>query len=124
MANPTTRFVVDDTNAFRHHSNEPNIPYVNEDVETMFHFTGAKNVRCFNGRVVDGVVRYGVSYAVVDFDVVEDAIAVFRTFQAERTIRRVSTSGRNLRIVRIGYLVGSCPEPWTQRRGAKRRRSG
>jgi len=84
MANPTTRFVVDNINAFRHHSTEPNIPYVNEDIEAMFYFTGAKNVRCFDGRVVDGVVRYGVSYAVVDFDTVEDAIAVFRTFQGRK----------------------------------------
>ena len=84
MANPTTRFVVDNINAFRHHSTEPNTPYVNEDIEAMFYFTGAKNVRCFDGRVVDGVVRYGVSYAVVDFDTVEDAIAVFRTFQGRK----------------------------------------
>ena len=58
VANPTTRFVVDNINAFRHHSTEPNISYANEDIEAMFYFTGAKNVRCFDGRVVDGVVRY------------------------------------------------------------------
>lgn len=84
MAEPTTRFVVDNINPFRHHSTEPNIPYVNEDIEAMFYFTGAKNVRCFDGRVVDGVVRYNVSYAVVDFDIVEDAVAVFRTFQGRK----------------------------------------
>lgn len=84
MAKPTTRFVVDNINPFRHHSTEPNIPYVNEDIEAMFYFTGAKNVRCFDGRVVNGVVRYSISYAVVDFDTVEDAIAVFRTFQGRK----------------------------------------
>ena len=84
MAKPTTRFAVDNVNPFRHHSTEPNIPYVNEDIESMFYFTGAKKVRCFDGRVIDGIVRYGVSYAVVDFDTVEDAIAVFRTFQGRR----------------------------------------
>lgn len=84
MANPTTRFVVDNVNAFRHHSTEPNIPYKNVDIELMFYFAGAKNVRCFDGRVVDGVVRYGVSYAVVDFDTVEGAVAAFRTFQGRR----------------------------------------
>ena len=84
MAKPTTRFVVDNINAFRHHSTKPNIPYVNEDIEAMFYFTGAKNVRCFDGRVVDGIVRYSVSYAVVDFDTVEDAIAVFRTFRGRK----------------------------------------
>ena len=50
----------------------------------MFYFAGAKNVRCFDGRVVDGVMRYGVSYAIVDFDTVEDAIAVFRMFQGRK----------------------------------------
>ena len=84
MANPTTRFVVDNINAFYHHSTEPNIPYKNVDIELMFYFAGAKNVRCFDGRVVDGVVRYSVSYAVVDFDTVEGAIAAFRTFQGRK----------------------------------------
>ena len=58
MANPTTRFVVDNINAFRHHSTEPNILYTNGDIEAMFYFAGAQNVRCFDGRVVDSVMRY------------------------------------------------------------------
>jgi len=33
---------------------------------------------------VDGVARYGVSYVLVDFDIIGDAIAVFRTFQSRK----------------------------------------
>ena len=84
MADPTTRFVVGNINAFHHHSTELNTPHVDEDMEAMFCFTGAKNVRCFSGHAVGGVVTYGISYAVVDFDTVEDAIAVFGMLQGRK----------------------------------------
>ena len=82
--NPSTRFVVDNVNAFRHHSVEPNAPYANKDIEDLFYSVGAKNVRCFDGRVVGGVVRYNTSYAVVDFKTVEDAKAAFEMFQGRK----------------------------------------
>ena len=82
--NPSTRFVVDNVNAFRHHSMEPNAPYANKDVEDLFYSVGAKNVRCFDGRIVGGVVRYNTSYAVVDFKTVEDAKAAFEMFQGRK----------------------------------------
>jgi hypothetical protein len=83
-SNPSTRIVVDNVNAFRHHSAEPNVPYVNQDIEDLFYPAGAKNVRCFDGRIVEGALRYSTSYAVVDFETVEDAIAAFKTFQGRK----------------------------------------
>ncbi|KAF9644974.1 hypothetical protein BDM02DRAFT_813294 [Thelephora ganbajun] len=82
--NSSTRIVVDNVNAFRHHSTEPNVPYANKDVEDLFYSVGAKNVRCFDGRIVGGVVRYNTSYAVVDFETVEDAKAAFKMFQGRK----------------------------------------
>ena len=82
--NPSARIVVDNVNAFRHHSVEPNVPYANKDVEDMFYGVGAKNVRCFDGRIVGGVIRYGTSYAVVDFERVEDAEVAFKMFQGRK----------------------------------------
>ena len=38
----------------------------------------ATNVRCFDGRVVGGVARYGVSYAVLDFSTHMDALIAVR----------------------------------------------
>jgi hypothetical protein len=83
-SNPSTRIAVDNINAFRHHSAEPNVPYANKDVEDLFYGAGAKNVRCFDGRVVGGVVRYNTSYAVVDFETVGDAKAAFKMFQGRK----------------------------------------
>ena len=82
--NPSTRIVVDNVNAFRHHSMEPNVPYPNKDIEDLFYSVGAKNVRCFDGRIVGGVVRYNTSYAIVDFGTVEDAKAAFKAFQGRK----------------------------------------
>ena len=83
-SNPSTRIAVDNVNAFYHHSAEPNLPYVNKDIEDLFYPVGAKNVRCFDGRIVEGVLRYNTSYAVVDFETVEDAVAAFKTFQGRK----------------------------------------
>ena len=83
-SNPSTRIVVDNVNAFRHHSTEPNMPYVNGDVEDLFYPVGAKNVRCFDGRVVGGIARYNTSYAVVDFETVGDAVDAFKVFQGRK----------------------------------------
>ena len=83
-SNPSTRIAVDNINAFRHHSAEPNVPYANKDVEDLFYGAGAKRVRCFDGRVVGGAVRYNTSYAVVDFETVEDAKAAFKMFQGRK----------------------------------------
>ena len=83
-SNPSTRIAVDNVNAFRHHSTEPNVSYANKDVEDLFYGVGAKSVRCFDGRVVGGAVRYNTSYAVVDFGTVEDAKAAFKTFQGRK----------------------------------------
>lgn len=83
-SNPSTRIAVDNVNAFRHHSAEPNVPYANKDVEDLFYGAGAKRVRCFDGRVVGGAVRYNTSYAVVDFETVEDAKAAFKMFQGRK----------------------------------------
>ena len=82
--NTSTRIVVDNVNAFRHHSTEPNVQYVNKDIEGLFYPVGAKNVRCFDGRIVGGVLRYNTSYAVVDFETVEDAKAAFKMFQGRK----------------------------------------
>lgn len=82
--NPSTRIVVDNVNAFHHHSTEPNVPYANKDIEDLFYPIGAKNVRCFDGRIVGGVPRYNTSYAVVDFETVEDAKTAFKMFQGRR----------------------------------------
>lgn len=84
VSNPSTRIVVDNVNAFRHHSTEPNVPYANKDIEDLFYPVGAKNVRCFDGRIVGGVVRYNASYAVVDFQTVRDAEAAFKMFQGRK----------------------------------------
>jgi len=92
--NPSTRIIVDNVNAFRYHSTEPNVPYTNKDVEDLFYGVGAKNVRCFDGRVVGGVVRYGTSYAVVDFETVGDAKAAFKMFQG----RKAYSGGYHLRL--------------------------
>ena len=81
---PSTRIVVDNVNGFRYHSTEPNVPYPNKDIEDLFYSVGAKGVRCFDGRVVGGVVRYNVSYAVVDFGTIEDAMAAFKAFQGRK----------------------------------------
>ena len=83
-SNPSTRIVVDNVNAFRHHSAELNLPYANKDIEDLFYPVGAKNVRCFDGRIVEGVLRYNTSYAVVDFETVEDAMAAFKVFQGRK----------------------------------------
>ena len=83
-SNPSTRIVVDNVNGFSHHSPEPNVPYANKDIEGLFYGAGAKNVRCFDGRIVGGVVRYNTSYAVVDFETVEDAKAAFKRFQGRK----------------------------------------
>ena len=83
-SNPSTRIAVDNVNVFRHHSVEPNVPYANKDIEDVFYSVGAKNVRCFDGRVVGGAVRYNTSYAVVDFKTVEDAKAAFEMFQGRK----------------------------------------
>ena len=93
-SNPSIRIAVDNVNAFRHHSVEPNVPYANKDVEGLFYPVGAKNVRCFDGRVVGGVVRYNTSYAVVDFETVEDAMAAFKVFQG----RKAYPGGYHLRM--------------------------
>ena len=82
--NPSIRIVVDNVNAFHHHSVEPNVPYANQDVEDLFYSVSAKNVRCFDGRVVGGVVRYNTSYAVVDFQTIRDAEAAFRMLQGRK----------------------------------------
>ena len=92
--NPSTRIAVDNVNAFRHHSTEPNVPYANKDVEDLFYGVGAKNVRCFDGRVVGGVVRYNTSYAIVDFETVGDAKAAFKMFQG----RKAYPNGYHLRL--------------------------
>ena len=81
---PSTRIVVDNVSAFRYHSTEPNVHYANKDVEDLFYGVGAKNVRCFDGRVVGGIVRYNTSYAVVDFETVEDAKTAFKIFQGRK----------------------------------------
>ncbi|KAF9786270.1 hypothetical protein BJ322DRAFT_776607 [Thelephora terrestris] len=83
-SNPSTRLVVDNVSPFRHHSTGPNVAYANKDVEGLFYPAGAKNVRCFDGRVVGGVVRYNTSYAVVDFETAEDAMAALKTFQGRK----------------------------------------
>ena len=83
-SNPSTRIVVDNVNAFRHHSTEPNVPYANKDIEDLFYPVGAKSVRCFDGRVVERALRYNTSYAVVDFESVEDAEAAFKMFQGRK----------------------------------------
>ena len=83
-SNPSTRIAVDNVNAFRHHSTQPNVPYVNKDVEDLFYGVGAKSVRCFDGHVVGGAVRYNTSYAVVDFETVKDVKAAFKTFQGRK----------------------------------------
>jgi len=82
--NPSTRIVVDNVNAFRHQSTEPNLPYVNKDIEGLFYSVGAKDARCFDGRIVEGVLRYGTSYAVVDFEMVEDAMTAFKILQGRK----------------------------------------
>lgn len=84
MSTPSTRIVVDNVNAFRHRSTEPNMPYANKDIEDLFYPAGAKNVLCFDGRIVGGVVRYNTSYAVVDFETIGDAEAAFKTFQGRK----------------------------------------
>ena len=84
MLDPSTRIVVDNVNAFRHHSVEPNVSYANKDIENLFYPVGAKNVRCFDGRIVGGVVRYNTSYAVVDFQTIGDAEAAFKMFQGRK----------------------------------------
>ena len=81
---PSTRIVVDNVNASHHHSAEPNVPYVNADIEDLFYSVGAKKVRCFDGRIVEGVLRYNTSYAVVDFETVEGAVAAFKAFQGRK----------------------------------------
>ena len=83
-SNPSTRIVVDNVNASRHHSTEPNLPYVNKDIEDLFYSVGAKEVRCFDGRIVEGVLRYNTSYAVVDFETVEDAMVAFKILQGRK----------------------------------------
>ena len=93
-SNPSTRIVVDNINAFRHHSIEPNVPYANKDVEDTFYGVGAKDVRCFDGRIVGGVVRYNTSYAVVDFETIEAAKAAFKIFQG----RKAYPDGYHLRL--------------------------
>ena len=42
----------------------------------------ATSVQCFDGRVVRGVARYGVSYAVLDFSTHMDALIVFRQLRS------------------------------------------
>jgi len=42
----------------------------------------AINVRCFDGRVVGGVARYGVSYAVIDFTTHMDALIAVRQLRS------------------------------------------
>ena len=42
----------------------------------------ATSVRCFDGRVVGGVARYGASYAVLDFSTHMDALIVVRQLQS------------------------------------------
>lgn len=91
---PSTRIVVDNINAFPHHSTEPNVPYANKDIEDLFYPVGAKNVRCFDGRVVGGVVRYNTSYAVVDFQTIGDAEAAFKMLQG----RKAYPHGYHLRL--------------------------
>lgn len=83
-SNPSTRIAVDNVNAFPHHSAEPNLPYANKDIEDLFYPVGANNVRCFDGRIVEGVLRYSTSYAIVDFETVEDAMAAFKMFQGRK----------------------------------------
>ena len=63
---------------------EPNAPYANKDIERLFYPVGAKNVRCFDGRIVAGVVRYNTSYAVMDFQRIEDAEATFKMLQGRK----------------------------------------
>ena len=92
--NPSTRVVVDNVNAFRHHSTEPNVPYANKGIEDVFYGVGAKNVCCFDGRVVGGIVRYNTSYAVADFEMVEEAEVAFKAFQG----RRAYPDGYHLRL--------------------------
>ena len=93
-SNPSTRIVVDNINAFRHHSIEPNVPYANKDFEDTFYGVGAKDVRCFDGRIVGGVVRYNTSYAVVDFETIEAAKTAFKIFQG----RKAYPDGYHLRL--------------------------
>ena len=83
-SNPSTRIAVDNVNAFRHHSTEPNVPYANKNVEDLFYPVGAKNIRCFDGRVVGGIARYNTSYAVVDFETVGAAVDAFKVFQGRK----------------------------------------
>ena len=83
-SNPSTRIVVDNVNAFHHHSAGPDVPYANKDVEDMFYGVGAQNVRCFDGRIVGGAIRYSTSYAVVDFGTVKDAEVAFKMFQGRK----------------------------------------
>ena len=42
----------------------------------------ATSARCFDGRVVGGVARYGVSYAVLDFPTHMDALIAVRQFRS------------------------------------------
>ena len=47
----------------------------------MFCGVGAKNIRCFDDRIVGGVIQYNTSYAVVDCKTVKDAGIAFKFFK-------------------------------------------
>jgi len=83
-SNPSTRIAVDNVITSRHHSTGPNLPYANKDIEGLFYSIGTKDVRCFDGRTVEGVLRCNASYAVVDFETVGDAMAAFKMFQGRK----------------------------------------
>ena len=62
-------FVIDPTSPFSCHLLEDAL----QDLEIE-----ATSIRCFDGRVVGGVARYGVSYAVLDFSAHMDALIAVR----------------------------------------------
>ena len=66
-------FVADSTSSFSCHLLEDAL----QDLEIE-----ATSVRCFDGRVVGGVARYGVSYAVLDFSTHMDALIAVRQLQS------------------------------------------
>jgi hypothetical protein len=76
-SHPSIEIVVVNANAFHHHPTNPNVPYVTRDTEDSFYPAGAKNSRCFDGRIVESTLRYSTPYAVVYFATVKGAMTAF-----------------------------------------------
>jgi hypothetical protein len=119
VSNPSIRMVVDNINAFPRDSMEPNLPYANKDIEDLFYPVGTKDVHCFDGGVVGGVVRYNMSYAVVDFRTIDDAEAALKMFQG----RKAYSNGYHLRLKYVnvkdrtfGRRMAASMGPWRRAR--------